>query len=113
MREHSTPFDKLVEQGWTLIAPDGSVWGTGWVCDKCGQPLGETDECNSGIHVGPDGTNKGRAVHAVTHEAEGERVSVTTYDWERRALSHHHHFSIEHLRATAISLLVYCEAHDA
>jgi hypothetical protein len=49
----------------------------------------------------------------ITHQDDGEKVSVTTYDWERRALSHHRTFSIRELRAAAVSLLVYCEAHDA
>lgn len=34
-----------------------------FVCDHCGQPLrGSRDTCNSGIHVGPDGTNVGHAI---------------------------------------------------
>ncbi len=39
---------------------------TVWVCEKCGQLLGKSWRCNSGIHVGPDDADFGPASgHAV------------------------------------------------
>jgi hypothetical protein len=36
---------------------------TVYVCDQCGQPLrGPTSWCNSGVHVGPNSGQIGRAV---------------------------------------------------
>jgi hypothetical protein len=33
-----------------------------WLCPLCGQPGGEGDRCNSGIHQGPDDGNEGVAM---------------------------------------------------
>jgi hypothetical protein len=39
---------------------------TVYVCDLCGQPLrGPHSWCNSGLHVGLSGDNRGRAVSTV------------------------------------------------
>lgn len=45
-----------------------------WVCDRCGQALGQNGLCNSGLHVGPDdaddGPNSGHAVATTDLVAE-------------------------------------------
>lgn len=39
-----------------------------YICNLCGQPLIRADdECNSGIHVGPDGTTKGKAIKSTDY----------------------------------------------
>ncbi len=40
--------------------PGGTIYV--WVCELCGQPLRPGTECNSGIHVGPDGHRRGKAI---------------------------------------------------
>ncbi len=45
-----------------------------WVCDRCGQPMGREDRCNSGLHVGPG------------EEANGVAVASTELVAERDAL---------------------------
>lgn len=67
-----------------------------WVCDKCGQALtGALDECNSGIHVGPDGKNKGHAVAGGGHTADAKAVRKVLPVLANCTCGHHqskHHF---------------------
>ena len=35
-----------------------------YICNLCGQPLPPESECNSGLHVGPDGKNQGQSVRS-------------------------------------------------
>jgi len=65
---------------------------------------GGTENCQSYWGAGICGVNR---------EDGKNIVSVTTFQRERRGLGVHWEESIETLRASAISLLVYCEAHDA
>lgn len=36
-----------------------------YLCNLCGQPMAPDRECNSGIHVGPNGGPKGKPVKSV------------------------------------------------
>lgn len=40
-------------------------------------------------------------------------LSVETFGWEKRGIGHHAPISLKSLRASAISLLVYCAAEEA
>ena len=33
-----------------------------YLCDLCGQPLPPQKECNSGLHIGPLGGTRGKAI---------------------------------------------------
>lgn len=55
----------------------------------------------------------GAGICGVVHEEDGTNtVHVQTWDREKRGLGVAWPESIETLRASAISLLVYCEAHS-
>lgn len=39
-----------------------------YICNLCGQPLFKADaECNSSLHVGPDGKTKGKAIKSTIY----------------------------------------------
>lgn len=49
----------------------------------------------------------------IVREEDGtNRLYCETYGWEKRGLGHNKTFSTEQLRGAAISILVYCEAHE-
>lgn len=53
--------------GFVPAFDDGTITYV-WICNLCGQPLASvTDVCNSGIHVGPDGTTKGKAIKSTDY----------------------------------------------
>ncbi len=45
-----------------------------WVCDRCGQPMGRGDRCNSGLHVGPGEEANGMAVASTALVAERDAL---------------------------------------
>lgn len=46
-------------------------------------------------------------------EADGTHtISVATFGWEKRGLGYHAPIGLKELRASAISLLVYCAAYE-
>lgn len=50
-----------------------------WICDLCGQPLeSEESECSSGVHVGPSGQRRGKAIRS-TDLAEHAREAGTLH----------------------------------
>jgi hypothetical protein len=53
--------------------PGGPIYV--WVCELCGQPVGSRTECNSAIHVGPNGIGaKGKPVKSTELASRLRRV---------------------------------------
>ena len=53
-----------------LMISEAPVYDSGcgsyvYVCNKCYQPIPKGQICNSGLHVGPDGRNWGRAIRSI------------------------------------------------
>ncbi len=54
--------------------PERNGVSAAWVCDRCGQPIGREDRCNSGLHVGPGEGANGVAVASTDLVAERDAL---------------------------------------
>jgi len=67
LKKTETPHEYSLDTGLPVYKVDMMEDGPGgpmytWVCDLCGQPFNQWEECNSGIHVGSDGETKGKPI---------------------------------------------------
>jgi hypothetical protein len=50
-----------------------------WVCERCGQPLGADERCNSGLHTRPGEDADGMAIHTTDLAARPKRIVEWLY----------------------------------